>query len=166
MNSAKNNHIGRLKHGINLSEEFANSAKNDELAAHKLADLDLYKQACYFIIQAMEKMIRSRIFTLVNPNLEYFRNKNRHHSLESAIEFLLEIVSTDTVIKDQISNQLFNHVIGKTNYSHLHNNLRYPFYSERYNSYSTLEITKNDFIELSNRANILRSFLNDLHKLT
>lgn len=158
-------HIGSLRHNIILSNEFLKLAKDDELAATTLANSGMYRNACYFIIQAMEKTIRSKIFTLVNPNLEYFRNKNRHHSLESAIDFMLEIISTDPLIKEQITNQLFNHVVGRTNYTHLHNNLRYPFYSERYNSYSVLEITEFDYKELSTRLHTLRSFLNDLHKI-
>ena len=68
-------HIGRFRHKVKVSVEYANTSKSDEAAAQALAQSGHYRQACYFLIQAIEKAIRSKIFTLVNPNLEYFREK-------------------------------------------------------------------------------------------
>lgn len=159
-------HIGKLKHKINVSSEFLALAKADEAAADSLFEEKHFRQACYFMIQSMEKIIRAKIFTLVNPNLEYFRSRNRSHSLESAVEFLIEIVSTDKIIQEQISKQLNFHVLGNTRYEHLHNNLRYPSYSNKYNAYSVLEVGPEDFGTLKLRLESLKRFLNDLHKFS
>ena len=107
----------------------------------------------------------AKIFSIVNPNLEYFRKKNQSHSLESAIQFLLEIISSsDPLIKKQIEQQL-SCVLGDTRYSQLHNNLRYPAYFTKYDSYSILEIKLKDYNILKERLNLLKDFLNDLHMI-
>ena len=157
-------YIGKFRHKVNVSCEFSQLSKSVELAATYLAAGGHFKQASYFLIQAIEKSIRSKIFSLVNPNIEYFRDKNKTHSVESAIEFLIEIISTDDLIKEQISNQIKLHVLGKTNYSQLHNNLRYPSYFKKYDSYSALDVSEEDFNELKRRLNLLRKFLEDLNK--
>ena len=158
--------IGHFKHGIkDLSAEYHRLSKEDELAAEVLQKAKQFRQACYFIIQSMEKSIRSKIFTFVNPDFEYFRKKNQNHSLESAVEFLIEIVSTDPVIRQQVSLQISNHVLGNTKYSHLHNNLRYPSYFEKFNSYSVLDVGDNDYTLLKSRLHSLRRFLMDINKL-
>lgn len=159
-------HIGRFRHKINVSNEFSRLSIEDESAATKLAENGHFRQSCYLIIQAMEKTIRAKIFTLVNPNLEYFRERNRTHSLDSAIDFLIEIISTDVVIKEQVSQQLSVHVLGKTEYRHLHNNLRYPTYFNKHDSYSVLDIEENDFKKLRDRLHSLRKFLDDLHRFS
>ncbi len=159
-------HIGKFRHKINVSSEFFELSRSDEVSAKMLAEKGQFRQACYLLIQAMEKAIRAKIFSLVNPNIEYFRNRNRSHSLDSAVEFLIEIVSTDNIVRNQVSQQLNTHVLGNTNYGHLHNNLRYPSYFEKYDSYSTIEVGKDDFAILSNRLMLLRKFLDDLHKFT
>ena len=158
-------HIGKFRYKTNVSSEFMKLSIEDETAAETLAQNGQYRQACYFIIQAMEKYIRSKIFTLVNANIEYFRNRNRTHSLDSAVEFLIEIVSSDKVVQEQVSQQLNIHVLGNTQYGHLHNNLRYPAYFNKYNSYSILDVELDDFVKLKTRLHSLKKFLNDLHKL-
>lgn len=156
--------IGKFRNSVNVSTEFAQLSRDDEAAADLLAERGQLRQACYFIIQAMEKSIRAKIFTLVNPNIEYFRDRNRTHSLDSAVEFLIEIISTDNIIQSQVSLQLKSHVLGNTNYRYLHNNLRYPTYSRKYDTYSTLTVSLSDFTKLKNRLLLLRVFLNDLHR--
>ncbi|MCB0139243.1 MAG: HEPN domain-containing protein [Caldilineaceae bacterium] len=159
-------HIGKFKHNISVASEYAALSKEDEAAANILATQKHYRQACILLVQAMEKAIRAKIFTLVNPNLDYFREKNKHHSLDAAVEFLIEIVSTDSVIKGQILAQLNTHVLENTQYNHLHNNLRYPSYFKRYDSYSLLEIQREDFNRLRNRLISLRKFLDELGRLS
>jgi len=159
-------HIGKFRHKVNVVSEFEKVEKSDVLAAEKLALDGSYRQACYFIVQAMEKAIRAKIFNLVNPNLEYFRERNRTHSLESAVDFLIEIVSTDEIIRKQISKQLNTHVLGNTRYNKLHNNLRYPSYFNKYNSYSMLDVTMDDYHRLKARYESLTQFLNELHRFT
>ena len=159
-------HIGKFRHKINVASEFAQISKDDEVAAEALAAVGYFRQASYFLIQSIEKSIRAKIFTLVNPNLEYFRDRNRTHSVESAVEFLIEIVSTDKLIQGQVSQQISSYVLGNTEYSRLHNDLRYPAYFRKYDSYSSLDVNKNDYDELKKRLSLLRKFLDDLHKFT
>ncbi|KJD18299.1 hypothetical protein VE30_13760 [Vreelandella aquamarina] len=159
-------HIGKFRHKIDVSSEFFKLSRGDEVSAKILAEKGQFRQACYLLIQAMEKAIRAKIFSLVNPNIEYFRDRNRTHSLDSAVEFLIEIVSTDNIVRNQVSQQLNTHVLGNTKYGHLHNNLRYPSYFKKYDSYSTIEVGKDDFDILSNRLMLLRKFLDDIHKFT
>ena len=158
--------IGKMRYNINVSSEFMELSINDEKSAYLLAEKNMFKQACYFLIQAMEKAIRLKVYSIVNPNIKYFRDRNKNHSLDSAIEFLIEIISTDNITKEQVSKQLKEGVLSNINYRHLHNNLRYPSYSKKYDSYSIIEIKKSDFILLGDRLKLLRKFLIDLHKFT
>ncbi len=157
--------IGKFKHRVEVSTEFNRLAKEDEDAAFALIEIGKYRQATYFLVQSMEKYVRGTIFTLVNPKLEYFRERNRSHSLEDAVEFLVEIVSKNNVtIEQQVKNQLYQHVLGDTQYNQLHNNVRYPVYFKKYDSYSILEITKEDSDLLFKRLLLLKKFLNELHR--
>lgn len=159
--------IGEFKHHIDVAIEFMHLAKEDEEAASILEQSKKYRQATYFLIQAMEKHVRAKIFTLVNPNLEYFRERNRTHSLEDAISFLIEIIAKNNpIIEQQIKNQLHKHVIGDTAYNHLHNNVRYPVFFRKHNSYSILNVNLEDYSILKERFCSLKKFLNDLHQLT
>lgn len=157
-------HIGTFRHQVDVASEFTKLSKEDEAAAAALAQSNYFRQACYFLIQAMEKSIRAKIFTLVNPNLEYFRNRNRSHSLDAAVEFLVEIISTEKVVQEQVYKQLSTYVLGNTKYNHLHNNLRYPTYFDRFDAYSTLDIDYKDYETLKKRLQSLRLFLVDLHR--
>jgi hypothetical protein len=158
-------HIGKFKRNVSAASEYSMLSTQDEKAAAILAEHSHYRQACSLLLQAMEKSIRAKIFTLVNPNIEYFRDKNKHHSLDSAVEFLIEIVSTDPLIKEQILTQLTTHVLGKTRYGQLHNDLRYPKYFQNFDSYSLLETHQADFDMLQSRLTALRRFLAELDRL-
>jgi len=164
--SLQQRYIGKFRHRVNESDEFYHLAEEEEQAAVTLAQAGHYRQACYFLIQAMEKFIRAKIFSLVNPNLEYFRDRNRTHSLDAAVNFLVEVVSSDKVVQEQVFSQLNNHVLGNTKYRQLHNNLRYPTYFAKHDSYSMLDVQKCDFDVLSHRLLVLKKFLRDMHKLT
>ena len=157
-------YIGKFRHQIDASAELDWLSKEDERAAEALAHSGYYRQACYHIVQAMEKAVRAKIFTLVNPNLEYFRDRNRTHSLDAVLQFLIEIISADQIVQEQVSGQLRTHVLGDTKYGQLHNNLRYPTYFRKYDSYSMLDVQPEDYETLKARLNALRIFLRDLHR--
>lgn len=157
--------LGNIKHRINVSYEYEVLAKKDEEVSHLLDKRGEYQHAIYFAVQAMEKYIRSKIFNLVNPNLEYFRNRNRTHSVEDAIEFLLEIQIQDKVLRNSIREQIFVSILGDINYQHLHNNLRYPFYSQKFESYSIVTYTKKDYEFVENGLQKLKTYLNDLNRI-
>lgn len=89
--------IGSFRKKVNASQEYFSLARSDEIAAEKLSQVECYRQACYFIIQAMEKYIRAKIFGIVNPKLGFFREENRTHSLDSAVEFLVKVINSDPV---------------------------------------------------------------------
>ena len=157
--------IGNYKHRIDVADGYARIATDDEQAALVLEVAGKYRQATYFLVQAMEKFVRAKIFSLVNPNIEYFRERNRSHSLEDAIEFLVEIVSkNNSTVEQQVKNQLHQHVLGDTQYNQLHNNVRYPIFLKKHDSYSILEVGMEDCAILKNRLASLKLFLNELHR--
>ena len=158
--------IGSLNHRIHVSNTYKELSKSDERAALALFYSKEYRQSCYFIIQSMEKLIRAKIFSLVNANNEYFRNRNRSHSLEDAVDFLIDVVSTDEAVKAQVTQQLKKYVLGNIHYNYLHNNLRYPSYSKRYDSYSLLQVGKSDCEALFSKMESLKLFLRDIHTIS
>lgn len=154
--------IGKLRHNINLAEEYQKLSTADELSADILASHERFEQACYLLLQAMEKSLRAKIFTKINPNHKYFIDMNRSHSIEDAIRLFTDIVAGgDDIKKIQINQQLDNYVIKKTIYNHLHNNLRYPYFNNRHESFSRLTVVKDDFDELKKRLIWLKIFLKD-----
>jgi len=92
----------------------------------------------------MEKHVRFKIFTLVNADVEYFRNRTRTHCLDDLLNFLVEIVSGNQLIQEQVRNQLNSFVLEGVRFGKLHNDLQYPFYLEKSNPYAMLQIDKND----------------------
>ena len=154
--------IGKFRHNIDASSEYFSLAAEDENAALILKDAGKYRQSSYFIVQAMEKYLRAKIFSFVNPKNEIFREMNRNHSVEEAANFFIEIVSPQARVKEQVREQLNRYVLEDIKFNHLHNNLRYPYYSERYNSYSCLDITQKDVELLIQKLNFLKNFLKDI----
>ena len=157
--------VGRLRQCDGIAEEYRVIALADEEAASVLQKNGQSRQAMYFLVQAMEKHVRAKIFALVNPNLEWVRNKNRSHSLEDAIEFLLEVVTTDAAIREQVRVQLCERALGGLRFAQLHNDLRYPFYSSKRNSFSVLEVGESDAKLLATQLASLKVYLRDLDRL-
>ncbi|KGN00178.1 hypothetical protein Z969_10020 [Clostridium novyi A str. 4570] len=157
--------IGKVRHNINVSNEYEILATKDEEVALCLKKIKEYRHSIYFFVQAMEKYIRSKIFTLVNPNLDYFRKKNHNHSIDNAIEFLVEIISPDKNIQQQIKSQLDKYVLQDINFQKLHNNLRYPFYNLKNNSYSCIDFNKRDCEVIEKKLTDLKIYLNQLQRL-
>lgn len=158
-------YIGKINHNINVADEYERLAKKDEEVAVLLKYNREYRHSIYFFVQAMEKYIRSKIFTLVNPNIEYFRKRNQNHSLTNAVDFLIEIISTDINVQNQIKNQLNSYVFENINFQLLHNNLRYPFYSSKFDSYSSLEFNLNDCEIIEKKLAALKVYLQQLNRL-
>ena len=158
-------YIGKIHNDIDVSSEYDKLAKKDEEVARLLMKNAQYRHSIYFFIQSMEKLIRSKIFTLVNPNIEYFRKKNQNHSLNNAIEFLIEIISSDVTIQEQVKKYINFHVFEDINFQRLHNNLRYPFFSERYGTYSRLEFGENDCKIVEKKLGELKRYINELNRL-
>lgn len=157
--------VGSFTHNVNAPNSYKDLANSDEKVARLLFEHCEYRQSCYYILQSMEKLIRSKIFTLVDAKNEYFRNRNRSHSVEDAISFLVDVISPNDVVKDQVNEQLRMHVLGDTKYNHLHNNLRYPNYFQKYNSYSQFQVNKSDTEVLFQRLESLKIFIRDINAI-
>lgn len=155
-------YLGNMTKDIDVKNTYIELANEDEKAAKELNDKGLYRHAMYFYIQAMEKYIRGKIFSLVNPNIEYFRDRNRDHSLDKAIEFLLEIITTNNVIRDQISKQISEFVLKDIKYQQLHNNLRYPYYNRRTDSYCCIKYSAKDCYKIQENLKSLKNYLTHL----
>ena len=156
--------IGKIKHNVDASFEYNRLAREDENVGLMLKDNGEYRHSIYFLIQAMEKYVRAKIFSIVDAKKSYFRERERNHSVEAALEFLVEVISGNPLVKEQIKKQLHAYVIGDIKFNILHNNLRYPFYSERYKSYSSLEVSKIDNEVIAQKLNALKAFLAEIDR--
>lgn len=159
------NSIGKLIKNVDVAETYKQLALHDEEVAKKLYYIGEYRHSIYFFIQSMEKLIKAKIYTLVNPNIPYFRDHNKDHSLDKSIDFLLEIISTDDNIRNQVREQIYKYVLKDIKYNQLHNDLRYPFYSSKYNNFCLLEFSAMDCLIIENNLNSLKTYLNQLDRL-
>lgn len=157
--------IGKIKVDVDLAYEYQKMALEDENVAKLLKHNRQYRHSIYFFIQSMEKYIKSKIFTLVNPNNEFYIQKNRHHSLYSSVEFLIEVISPDENIRNQIKQQFNKYVFKELNSINLHNNLRYPFYNDKRKSYTKVEYNEHDCKYIEDMLDNLKKYLNDLNRI-
>lgn len=159
-------YIGRLDHRLSdVAAEYLALAQEDEKVGQLLISQGQYRHAIYFLVQAMEKYVRCTIFGLVNPNTEYFRNRTRTHDLDELLDFLVEIACSNTTVQGQVREQLRDFVLGGIRFGKLHNDLRYPSFSERYQSYSLLSVGHQDADITLERLQTLKRFLKDIHQL-
>lgn len=163
----KNATIGHLEHGIvEVADEYRAIAEEDEQAALLLIHARKYRNAVYFLVQAMEKHVRATIFGLVNPNTGYFQDRTRTHNLDDLLDFLVEITSSDPTVQGQVRSQLHGFILGGIRFGKMHNDLRYPQYSVRHKTYSVLRVTARDAEVTFQRLQTLKQFLKDMQKLT
>ena len=144
--------------------KYYNLAQEDEEVGLLLIRQDKHRHGIYFLLQSMEKYLRANIYMLINPCNKHIVNQNRHHSIDEAVKLLLSIISSDSLVKNQIQTQL-NEVLGNINYIHLHNNLRYPSFSLKDKKYFSLEVNESDSKEIIKILNLLKEFLKDFHKI-
>ncbi len=124
----------------------------------------MYNQSAYYYIQSMEKLIKSFICRKIDMTNDYYANKLRKlgHSLDSAVDFYIEIVSgNNELLRVQVSKQLKDIILKGIHFSTIHNSVRYPSYKN--GNYRITEMTQNDCIELQNIYNSLRTYINDIH---
>lgn len=158
--------IGRLDRNIHdIAEEYHRLAMEDEEVGRYLLADRKYRHAVYCFVQAMEKHVRFKIFTLVNADHEYFRNQTRTHNLDELLSFLVEIVSGNRLIQEQVRDQLDSFVLQGVRFGKLHNDLRYPIYLERYNSFAMLQIDRQDAERALEKLEKLKVFLQDIDRL-
>lgn len=159
------NNIGTINREVDISYEYYNLALEDEKVAILLKNKGEYRHSIYFFIQAMEKYIKSKIFTLVNPNLEYYINKNKHHSLDDSIEFLIEVISPDENIRNQVKLYFNKYVFKDLSFRNLHNNLRYPFYDRSRGYYNIIKFDIEDCKYIEEMLENLKKYLKDLNRI-
>ena len=157
--------IGTINREVDISYEYYNLALEDEKVAILLKNKGEYRHSIYFFIQAMEKYIKSKIFTLVNPNLEYYINKNKHHSLDDSIEFLIEVISPDENIRNQVKLYFNKYVFKDLSFRNLHNNLRYPFYDRSRGYYNIIKFDIGDCKYIEEMLENLKKYLKDLNRI-
>lgn len=154
--------LGKPRHGIDVSHELLKIANEDELAGDTLADAGLYRNATYFYIQSMEKRVRSRAFELIDPKNPHWRISNQHHDLYTSVSFLVQVLGMDTLIAKQVNDMINKYVIDDINFRVLHNSLRYPYFSEKFQSYSCVDYSENDCNEIRKKLAFLKNLLRDL----
>lgn len=158
--------IGRLEHNVtDVASEYEALAQSDEEVGVLLLRNGRYRHAAYFFVQAMEKYVRHRIFWFVNPNTMWFIEQARTHDLEKLIDLLVNIVSNNISMKDRVKEQIYLHVLGGVRFAKLHNDLRYPTYSKKYDSYSMLRVTIEDAEFTYQKLQQLKTYLKDIHML-
>jgi HEPN domain-containing protein len=157
--------VGHLRHNVQIIEEYAQLALNDERIATLLMRQGEYRHACYFFIQAMEKLVRATIFTRVDPYNRYFRDETRTHDIEELLDFLLKVVSTEPDKRTSLKEKLDTYVLADTYFERIHNDLRYPKFSEHYQSYSVLEVKVEDAMHIQHRLQELKRFLDEMKSL-
>jgi HEPN domain-containing protein len=164
--SKSRKYIGSLRHNVNdLSDEYLRLATQDEKVGRQLLTEKHYRHAVYFLVQAMEKFTRHKIYALVNPTADYFQRRTRTHNLDELLDFLIEIVSSDPLVQSQVKKQLTTYVLRGIRFGSLHNNLRYPLYLRKRKSYAMLEVNGNDAEEVLDLLERLKAFLKEINKL-
>ena len=156
------NQIGTFREPINVSDEYARLARADEAAANVLADKGHYRHAVYFVVQAMEKHLRAKIFSLVDPADEGVRQANRNHSIEDAVVFLVGTVTDDDSLRAMIKEQFEAYLFRGLRFNLFHNDLRYPAYFEGTGTYACLTISDKDLVTMFERLDWLKEFMKEL----
>ena len=158
--------IGQLNYDIrDIAEEYHRLAMEDEEVGRLLLANRRYRHAVYCFVRAMEKHVRYKIFTLVNADHEYFRERTRTHNLDDLLSFLVEIVSGNSLIQEQFRMQLNHFVLEGVRFGKLHNDLRYPIRVEKSNSFAILQIDRQDAELALQKLEKLKVFLQDIDRL-
>jgi HEPN domain-containing protein len=159
-------YIGRREYNVtDVSAEYRTLAESDEKVGQLLIGQGQYRHGIYFLVQAMEKYVRSTIFGLVNPNTDYFRQRTLTHNLDDLLAFLREIICSNAELREQVRLQMQDHVLGGIKFGALHNDLRYPNFDERRSSYFVLQTERKDADTVYARLQTLKQFLKDIHQL-
>jgi len=78
------------------------------------------------------------------------------------VSFLVEIIGAgDANAMKHLLAHIEAHVLGGIKYRQLHNNLRYPFFSTRHDSYTAIDVGEGDYVWLFERLGQLKLYLKD-----
>lgn len=168
----KRKYVGKtsyLSDNYDIAEEYKKIYKEDKSVATLLAKEEKYNQALYFLIQATEKYIKYAICCKVNVTQVYFAEHLRSmgHSFDKSIDFLIDCFSgNDSNLKEVISKQFKVDILDNIRFSGLHNDIRYPSYIKKTNSYRTVTISKQDYYNIDEKFNVLIAAIEDLNKFS
>jgi hypothetical protein len=158
--------FGRIRPAGQIVEEYLRLAREDEDTGRYLARSARHRHAIYFLVQSMEKYVRAKAFLFVDPTDRNVRDMYHNHSLDDALDLLIEVVAGDSYVKQQINQQIQDFLIEELRFEWIHNNLRYPFYLERVAAFQVLDVASKDSDFMIQRLDWLKRFLNDLDQLS
>ena len=157
-----------ISDSFDVAENYLEIAKNDEAAAVVLKRQRLFNQAGYFFVQAMEKQIKYHIakkINVLNPHFAEEIRKTMGHSLDESLNLLFQVYTgNNEVLFNQLNAQLKIQVFQELNFSALHNKVRYPVYSSKFQNYSSLELVERDCEALQNMLMLLKKYLHDISR--
>jgi hypothetical protein len=159
-----------LKDSLEVAHEYLKTAMQDEKSAVILESRELYNQAAYFYVQAMEKQIKAKIAQIVDVTNAYYKEmikKTIGHSLDKSIEILVQIYGKgNTMVEERLREQLLIKVLKDIKFSALNNKTRYPDFDENKKKYALIEMGKIDCVELAKMLKGLKQYLKDLERYT
>src|ERR1700681_4007285 len=157
--------LGTVRRGVDVADEYLRLAQEDESTGLLLQAAGHNRHAVYFLLQAMEKYVRAKIFERVDPHNASFRNQHRNHSVDDAVDFFVQVASSDVRVREKIRLQLDQFVYRGIRFNWLHNDLRYPSYSQRDASYACLDLNDDDVRTFVDRLNFLKKVLADAARM-
>ena len=155
-----------LKDSLEVAHEYLKTAMQDEKSAVILESRELYNQAAYFYVQAMEKQIKAQIAQIVDVTNAYYKEmikKTIGHSLDKSIEIYGK---GNAMVEDRLREQMLTKVLKDIKFSALHNKTRYPDFDENKKKYAVIEMGKIDCVELAKMLKALKQYLTDLERYT
>jgi len=157
-----------INDSFGTAEKYFEIAKADEKAAMTLKENRLFNQAGYFFIQAMEKLIKYHIakkINVTNPHFAEELRKTMGHSLDESLNLLFKVYTgNNEIFFNQLNEQIKNQVFHEVNFLTLHNKVRYPIYSLKFQNYSFLELSARDCEALQNMLTLLKKYLEDISR--
>ena len=166
--------VGKWKYGVSdVAKEFLKLALDDEKAGRTLMENGHHRQAIYFFVQAMEKLVRFGIFSEVAVSQtgrdgQTFRERTLTHDLDELLAVLLEVFTdaiNDPRVSQQIEEQLRTYVLEGERFGQLHNNIRYPRYMWKSGDFSVLQLSKDDVSKVVQKLERLKSFVAGFNRL-
>lgn len=90
-------HLKYLNNGIDVANEYENLAKSNYLAANVLYGKNLFNEVGYLYIQAMEKIVKAKVFSKIDVYNKESANiiRETSHSIDKTIEYLILIYSAN-----------------------------------------------------------------------
>lgn len=159
-------HLGSrtvYRQSYDVADCYEKLAGADEACADILYQAGQYNQGAYFLLQAMEKYVKSRICRRIDVLNPYYADVLRQtgHSLEESVDLLVKIEARgDAAMEEHISRQIKEGVLQNIYMPRLYNAVRYPFY--RSHHYSLLTLEKQDYDDIKQMFSLLKIFIRQL----